>query len=155
VHRFRDPVGLRLAGFLLIASLVGCGPTGPTATPSPDADLVTFDLQVLVRDGAIRTLDAECSGSSGFLYIHRGAPYWVEETADGRVALAGQLPAGTVVPAFPDDFGVPRVPSFCRFSWEVTLAADREYRLLLEEGDPVTFDLASLDAERRITVVVP
>ena len=146
-------VRLGLATVVLAVAALGCESPPTTTTASPASQI--FELQVMVRDGAVRALDAECAGAAPFLYVHMGAAYRIAERPDGTTVMSGALPAGRAVPAFEGGLGIPREPSFCLFSWMASLDRGPEYQFMLEEGDPVPFDLDSLDEERRITIVLP
>jgi hypothetical protein len=139
---------------LAISVAVAAAACGPAPEEGGPGD-VRLTMQVLVRDGTIRNPGVECSGSRPFLYVHANAAYRVEDAATEEPLLTGSLPAGTAIEAYDEDLGVPRVPTFCLVSWPVVLPPRDEYRLVLEEGEPVAFRAADVDAENRITIVVP
>ncbi len=105
-----------------------------------------------VRDAWVRAPGEECAGSRPFLYVHRDAPYRVEDASTGEEVASGELPAGTAVEAFPEDLEVPRVPTFCLFRFTVALPRAGDYRFVLEEGDPVEF--SAQRESRDVTIVL-
>ena len=129
-------------GIALVLSLAAC--TG-------DAGL-DYRMTLEVRDAGIRTPGTECAGSRPFLFVHRDAPYRVEEATSGEEIASGELPPGTAVEAFPEDLEVPRVPTFCRFRFTVALPRAGDYRLVLEEGEPLEFSAGR--ESRDVTLVL-
>jgi hypothetical protein len=144
---------VRGSALALALAIVALGALACGQAATPVADGTTVDFEVIVRDGAIRTSGAECSGASPYLHVRAGVPWRIEDP-EGRTLASGSLPAGEAINAFEEDLEVPRVPTFCRMRWELTLPPADGYMFMLEEGTPVTFDLDSLDDERRITVII-
>jgi hypothetical protein len=112
-------------------ALAGCG-GGEAAAPSGAPVLV------VVPDGVLRELGEPCSGGEPFLYVHATAGYRIEDAAGATVAR-GALPEGEAIAALNHDPGVPRVPTFCRFSLRADVATNAKYQLVLDEGQPVPF----------------
>ena len=123
------------AGALLLclAASAGCGSGG-----------AGYPVTLEVQDGWIREPGAACAGSRPFLYVHRDAVYRVLD-ADGEAVATGGLPDGRAVEAYNEDLGVPKVPTFCRFRFSVTVPEPGDYRLALEQGDPLAFSAGSED----------
>ena len=132
----------RRAALALCLAAAACGGSGDTV-----------EVTLEVRDGWVREPDAECAGSIPFLYVHRGGPYRVEADRGGRVVSSGTLPPGRAVEAVNEDLGVPRVPTFCRFRFAVEVPGPGDYRLELEEGSPLEFEVG--DAPRPVILVIP
>jgi hypothetical protein len=140
--RRRCAFGIGLLSCLFAA---GCAAFGGAASELR----VTLEVQ----DGWVREPGEDCSGSRPYLYVHRGGDYQIEEARTGEMVDSGSLPGGTAVEAYNEDLEVSRVPTFCRFRLSVPLARDGEYRLVLAEGDPLTF---SVDGSRDpILVTIP
>jgi hypothetical protein len=112
-------------------ALAGCG-GGEASAPSGSSVLV------VVPDGVLRALGEPCSGGEPFLYVHATASYRIEDAAGATVAQ-GDLPEGKAIAAFNHDPGVPRVPTFCRFTLRADVPTAGKYRLVLDEGEPVPF----------------
>jgi hypothetical protein len=98
----------------------------------------------------VREPGAECAGSIPFLYVHRTGPYRVE--SGDEVVADGELPGGVAVEAYNEDLEVPRVPTFCRFRIEASLPEPGPYRLILEEGSPLEFDVGDEDTPILVTI---
>ena len=113
---------------------------------------VDHPVTLEVQDGWVREPGAECAGSRPFLFVHRDGPYRVID-AGGEVVASGALPGGTAVDAYNEDLGVPRVPTFCRFRFDVRLPGRGDYRLALEEGDPLAFSVG--EGESPILLTIP
>jgi hypothetical protein len=112
-------------------ALAGCGGGGASA-PAAGAPVL-----VVVPDGVLREVDEACSGGEPFLYVHATAGYRIEDAAGATVAH-GDLPEGKAIPALNHDPGVPRVPTFCRFTLHPDVPTDAAgYRLVLDEGEPI------------------
>ncbi|PJJ63331.1 hypothetical protein CLV54_0996 [Compostimonas suwonensis] len=95
-----------LLGLTVLSGLTACSPAADPADP----------VQLMVRDGVLRELGAECSGSSGYLYIHAGAKLVLRDDK-GDDALDVILPVGTAVQADETDYGnAKRVPTVCVFT---------------------------------------
>ncbi|MDQ4005468.1 MAG: hypothetical protein M3135_04085 [Actinomycetota bacterium] len=109
------------------------------------------DITLEVRDGWIREPGVECAGSRPFLYVHRNAPFRVED-GSGEVLTSGVLPSGTGVEALNEDLGVPKVPTFCRFRFSVEVPGPGRYRLVLEQGSPL--ELSVQGEVRDVTLVI-
>lgn len=134
-------VAAAVAGFLLFALR---SPRGK----------VTINL--VVRDGVLRRLGADCSGSGPLLYIHRGAPYRIADEANGRILISGTLPGGAAVGALNVTFRVPRVPTVCRFRLRVRLLERDRYALVLARGKPIWFGRSQIDSRTSsVTLGIP
>jgi hypothetical protein len=120
-----------VAGFLLVALR---SPRG------------TVTINLVVRDGALRRLGADCSGSGPLLHIHRGAPYRIADGANGRTLMSSTLPGGIAVGALNVTFKVPRVPTVCRFRLSVRLLERDRYALHLARGKPIRFARSQIDS---------
>jgi hypothetical protein len=112
------------------AALSSCG-GGASGSPAPPPNVA-----VVVPDGVLRALGEPCAGGDPYLYAHATAAFRIEDAA-GKTVLRGDLPQGKAIPAFNNDPGVPRVPTFCRFQLHADLAAGAKYRIVLPEGDPL------------------
>jgi hypothetical protein len=129
VHALDD---LPVSGVVVIAvavSLAGCGGGASGSTVS-----------VVAPDAVLRALGEPCAGAEPFLYAHATAAYRIEG-AGGRILARGSLPEGRAIPAFNHDPGLPRVPTFCRFTLRADLPAGARNRLVLDEGDPLPFSI--------------
>ena len=115
-------------------------------------DGVEHRITLEVQDGWIREPGSECAGSRPFLYVHREAPFEVQD-ANGDTVDSGRLPEGTAVEAANEDLEVPRVPTFCRFEFTLSLPEGDDYRLVLEEGDPLEFPDGSPPAD--VELILP
>jgi len=94
-------------------------------------------VALVAPDAVLRELGETCAGGGPFLYAHATADYRIED-ASGRTVVRGTLPEGEAVAAFNHDPGVPRVPTYCRFSLSAEgVVAGGHYRLVLPEGAPV------------------
>ena len=111
-------------------ALAGCGGGGASEAGAP--------VLVVVPDGVLRELGEPCSGGEPFLYVHATGGYRIEDAA-GAVVADGELPEGEAIAAFNHDPGVPRVPTFCRFTLHPDIATSGQFRLVLDEGEPVPF----------------
>ena len=90
------------------AVLVGCAGTSNAASEP--------ELQLVVRDGNLRTLGDACAGARPFDDIHPGAEL-VLRAGEGADVLTTDLPDGEAVKIDDIDYGnAPRVPTFCRFA---------------------------------------
>ncbi len=112
------------------------------ACSTDTAESLDYAVKLEVRDGWVREPGTECAGSRPFLYVHRDAAFRVEDPG-GEVVASGRLPEGRAVEALREDLGVPRVPTFCRFSFGVALPTRGGYRFVLEEGAPLEFSAAA------------
>lgn len=103
---------------LSIAALTACMPAA-----EPDGMLV-------VRDGALRTADADCAGSGSALFLHAGAVLTVLDDK-GATVLDTRLPPGRAERSDAKDYGnAPRVPTVCSFRFPAAA---------LEDGRTYTF----------------
>ena len=92
------------------------------------------EVKLLVRDGTVRAVGSECSGTGAYAALHRSAKFEVRG-ADGKPVAEGSLPAGKAVAALDEDLKVPRVPTFCELTFEVRLPAE-SYDLVVN-GEPI------------------
>ncbi|MFE6996455.1 hypothetical protein ACFVAE_10900 [Microbacterium sp. NPDC057659] len=108
----------------LIGGLTGCA--GPADAAGGDGDAV-----LIVRDGALRAPDSDCSGSARYLFVHSGAVLTISEGEDVVTELT--LQPGTAQRADDKDYGtVARVPTFCEFSFsaaELTAGTTYTFRI--------------------------
>jgi len=125
----------RAAGALVVATLLPGLVWGCASADQPQRQ---HDIILQVMDGNVREPGVECAGARPFLYVHAGARFDVTD-AGGEVLASGPLPPGVAVEAFNDDLEVDRVPTFCVFTVSIELPDRAAYRLVLEEGDPVSF----------------
>lgn len=103
----RRSAGLVLTGILSL-SLLGCA---GAESPAPQ------DGMLVIRDGALRAPDAECSGSAGLIFAHAGATLTAKDDS-GAVVLQTPLPAGRMLRSDSKDYGeAKRLPSFCTFAF--------------------------------------
>ncbi|MFE6734524.1 hypothetical protein [Microbacterium sp. NPDC057650] len=94
----------------LIGSLTGCA-------GQADAEGAAGEAILIVRDGALRVPDTDCSGSAQYLFVHSGAVLTVSE-GDDDVVTEITLRPGTAQRADDNDYGtVSRIPTFCEFSF--------------------------------------
>ncbi|MBP2478310.1 hypothetical protein JOF53_007182 [Crossiella equi] len=114
---------------LAVVLAAGCS-TGPAAAPLP--------VKLLVRDGALREIGGECSGTGPFRAIHHTAAYRVTDGTGAELAT-GKLPAGKAVKALDEPLSVPREPSFCQLEFTVQAPPAESYRLVV--GDLAPIDL--------------
>ncbi|WP_086819827.1 hypothetical protein [Allokutzneria sp. NRRL B-24872] len=92
-------------------------------------------VKLLVRDGTIRSVGSECSGTGAYASLHRSAKFIVRGADGGQIA-GGVLPAGKAVAALDEDLKVPRVPTFCELTFDVSLPAADTYDLIVD-GEPI------------------
>ncbi|MCO1577548.1 hypothetical protein M8C13_17455 [Crossiella sp. SN42] len=114
---------------ILLTALVvaGCASTpAPTAAP----------VKLLVRDGAMREVGAECSGTGAYQAIHPKAGFRVQDAGGKRLA-EGTLPPGKAVKAIEEQLDVPREPTFCQVEFTAELPAADGYRLLVGDLPPI------------------
>jgi hypothetical protein len=130
---------------LLAASLIAACGGGAADGERP------LTVRLDVRDGALRAPGEQCAGSMPFLYLHATAPYRLED-GDGATVARGRLPQGRAVPALQEELGVPRVPTFCRMRFAVRAPQRREYRLVVDEREPLRFSASS---DRTVELSVP
>lgn len=123
---------LRLTAAILTLSamgtaLVGCG--GQAANPQDEATLV-------VRDGALRELGADCSGAAAYLFIHAGTTLTVTD-ADQETVISAVLDPGTAEKSDTKDYGVARrVPTVCTFTFDAAGLEDgASYTLTIDERE--------------------
>jgi len=112
-----------------------------------------YTVELEVRDGWVREPGTGCSGSRPFLHVHRDAGYRIEEQGGGEVVASGTLPEGRAVEALREDLGVPRVPTFCRFTFTLGLPERGDFRFVLEEGVPLPFSAG--EPSRPVTLIIP
>ena len=110
-----------------------------------------YPVTLEVRDGWVREPGAECAGSRPFLFAHRDAPFRVE-TPRGASVASGELPAGTAVEALRQEVGAPRVPTFCRFRFSLSLPGRGRYRFELEGG---VHPLELVAGRGPVTLIIP
>ncbi|MFB9906036.1 hypothetical protein [Allokutzneria oryzae] len=91
-------------------------------------------MKVLVRDGTVRAVGAECSGTGAYAALHRSAKFRVRAVGGKRLA-EGALPEGRAVAALDEDIGVPRVPTFCEMTFKVALPAAEYYELVVDGAE--------------------
>ncbi|WP_344885377.1 hypothetical protein [Allokutzneria multivorans] len=106
----------------LLLLLAGCGGA-------------STEVKLLVRDGTVRSVGSECSGTGAYASLHRSAKFVVRGVGGEQVA-SGVLPAGKAVAALEEDLEVPRVPTFCELTFEVSLPAADAYDLVVD-GEPI------------------
>ena len=113
-------------------------------------------INLVVRDGVLRRVGADCSGSGPLLYIHRGASYRIADEANGRILISGTLPGGIAVGALNVSFRVPRVPTVCRFRLRLRLLERDRYSLVLGRGRPIRFGRSQIDSRTSsVTLGIP
>ncbi|SDM17790.1 hypothetical protein [Allokutzneria albata] len=110
------------AGLLALLLVAGCG-------------TASTEVKLLVRDGAVRAVGSECSGTGAHAALHRSAKFEVRG-ADGEPVASGSLPAGKAVAALEEDLKVPRVPTFCELTFEVGVPVADSYDLVVD-GEPI------------------
>jgi hypothetical protein len=110
------------------------------------------EITLEVRDGWIRVPGSECAGSRPLLYVHRDAEFQIEARSDGRVVSEGALPAGEAVKAVDEDLESERVPTFCRFRFEVSIPGNGDYEFVMDEGTPVDFSIDSDTSDVSLTL---
>ncbi|MCP3803547.1 hypothetical protein NLX83_30175 [Allokutzneria sp. A3M-2-11 16] len=93
------------------------------------------EVKLLVRDGTVRAVGSECSGTGAYAALHRSAKFTVRG-AEGKQVAEGVLPAGKAVAALEEDLKVPRVPTFCELTFAVSLPVADTYDLVVE-GEPI------------------
>ncbi|MDR2997895.1 MAG: hypothetical protein LBU78_07230, partial [Microbacterium sp.] len=102
------PLAALIAVSALIGALTGCA--GQAEAESAG------DAVLIVRDGALRVPETDCSGSAQYLFVHSGAVLSVSEGED--VVTEVTLRPGTAQRSDDNDYGtVSRVPTFCEFSF--------------------------------------
>jgi hypothetical protein len=127
---------VRTSALLVVLALAACG--GGAG--------IDAKLRVVVPDENIREEGIECSGARPFRAVHRGAEF--EIRAGGEVVADGELPEGLAVNARPEvEWGVPRIPTYCVFDFEVELPERDAYELVLPEMVPVAFERRALGAD--------
>ncbi len=121
----------------------------------PSAGRSGTEIRLVVTDGHIRAPGDECAGSGPYLYVHAEASYAVED-AGGKVIAGGRLPAGRAIEADPSiGWTVPRVPTFCALEFAVADLPSGSYRIRLEGGEPLPFELpGDLDEDGALVLVV-
>ncbi|MCP2164069.1 hypothetical protein [Goodfellowiella coeruleoviolacea] len=125
---------------VLVAAVTSACAGPETASDQPAAQPgAGMGVRVLVRDMNLRPEGVDCAGAGPYLYLHRSAPFEVRD--GGGAALArGELPSGTSVRALPEDLGVDRIPTFCQFTFSVTVPDRTGYQLVVDDAAPI--DLA-------------
>ena len=127
---------MRTSALLVVLALAACG--GGAG--------IDAKLRVVVPDENIREEGIECSGARPFRAVHRGTEF--EIRAGGEVVADGKLPEGRAVNARPEvEWGVPRIPTYCVFDFDVELPERDAYELVLPEMVPVAFERRALGAD--------
>lgn len=105
-------------GVATLFLLTGCGASGSAGSGE------SADGLLVARDGALRALDSECSGSGALIFMHVGATL-TAVADDGEIVIEQQLPAGVPLRTDEKDYGKsPRVPTLCTFTFDATALAD-------------------------------
>lgn len=92
---------------------------------------------IIVVDGTLRAIGADCAGASSFLAFHAGAKLTVTESSGDTVSVTVLSP-GTAIAADTRDYGeAKRQPSYCSFAFDTaSLTAGEKYQYSLD-GDPL------------------
>lgn len=100
----------RSYGLVVLAAL--CIPLSACAASSDSS----AQGALIVRDGSLRALDTDCSGSGPYLFIHSGAQLTIRDSS-GTKAETVKLKLGEAIAADTKDYGTARrVPSYCSFA---------------------------------------
>ncbi|GAA2811176.1 hypothetical protein [Crossiella cryophila] len=114
---------------LLISATLAAGcSNAPAASPLP--------VKLLVRDGAMREVGGDCSGTGAYQAIHPNAGFRLTD-AEGKQLADGKLPPGKAVKAIDEPLKVPREPTFCQLEFTVAVPAATGYRLHVGDLPPI------------------
>lgn len=110
-------VGVTALGAIALAGCSGAQPAG----------------SIIVIDGSLRAIDADCAGSGVYLAFHAGAELSIVDGQSADISTT-TLDSGTAIPSDTKDYGVAkRVPSYCAFDFDVTgLTPGEEYSYSLD-----------------------
>lgn len=88
---------------------------------------------IVVVDGTLRALDADCAGASAFLAFHAGAALTITD-AQGETVSTSELSPGTAIAADTRDYGAAkREPSYCAFDFDAaSLTVGELYKYSLD-----------------------
>lgn len=113
-----------------------------------------MSVQLLVRDLNLRPEGVACAGAGPYLYLHRSAAFQLRD-GEGTALARGELPAGTSVRAMPEDLGVEKIPTFCQFTFSVTVPERAGYQLVVgDDRAPIELKVNRDDPRAPILVAV-
>lgn len=140
-HR-RHQATLIAALGVALTLLAACGAPGPaapadeggreaaaTASAAPPAPQHEVQVELAVRDFALRAVDASCAAARPYLDLHPSATLSVH-AADGSTVADAELPQGRAIKATDMDFGTAqREPTFCVFALSLPGLPPGDYEL--------------------------
>lgn len=110
-------------------------------------------VTVAVGDFALRKPGSSCSGSGGYLWIHRGTAYVLSDAA-GKELARGELPSGTARRVQDPIAGAAVEPTACVMSFSVRAPTRRRYVVRLSGSGRDVVRRPSLRGDA-LTVRVP